>query len=254
MRVVALTGLAIWLWCPPAATQIELDRTLQRVYGTAIMSSDVRQARLLRLVPGAADDTAVLTAIENRLLMMREVTRGQVAEPAAVDVASRRAAWTATLPAGTDLAALLVRTGMTDAGLDGWFRDDLLLEAYQTQRFGPADDPRRAARLAEWLGDLRHRAGLGGRSPRQSLSRGTEVPRLRLPIAPSQRYRIASNSSYSSTCCFASVGHANVCSTIARLAAPMSISRWRAGPTAFSIAVASPSASPGSTSQPLTSS
>jgi hypothetical protein len=168
MRVVALTGLAIWLLCPPVAPQIELDRTLQRVYGTAIMSSDVRQARLLRLVPGAADDKAVLTAIENRLLMMREVSRGQVAEPAAEDVARRRAAWAATLPAGTDLPALLVRTGMTDAGLDGWFRDDLLVEAYQAQRFGPADDPKRAARVADWLRDLRQRAGLGGRSPPRS--------------------------------------------------------------------------------------
>jgi hypothetical protein len=33
-----------------AQTPVEIDRTLQRVNGTAIMTSDVRQARILRLL------------------------------------------------------------------------------------------------------------------------------------------------------------------------------------------------------------
>jgi hypothetical protein len=160
MRAATVLGVLALLVARPAAAQVELDRTVQRVYGTAIMASDVRQARLLRLVPGAADDGAVLEAIENRLLQLREVSRGQVGEPEAGTVAARRAAWQAAWPAGTDVAALFVRAGMSDQALDGWFRDDLLIAAYVERRFGPADDPRRAERVDGWVRDLRQRAGL----------------------------------------------------------------------------------------------
>jgi hypothetical protein len=44
---------------------VEIDRTLQRIYGTAIMMSDVREARILKLVPEAsAGDEAVQRALE----------------------------------------------------------------------------------------------------------------------------------------------------------------------------------------------
>jgi hypothetical protein len=44
---------------------------------------------------------------------------------------------------------------MTDAGLRGWLRDDLRIEAYLADRFGG-----RSADLASWISVLRQRAGL----------------------------------------------------------------------------------------------
>jgi hypothetical protein len=142
-----------------AQTPVEIDRTLQRVNGTAIMRSDVRQARLLRLLnPAPASDDAILTALENRLLMLGEAARAAIAEPAAAQIAARRQAWTATWPSAADLAAQLQRAGMSDRALDGWLRDDLRIESYVEQRFPP--DPKRDERIAAWIRDLRLRANL----------------------------------------------------------------------------------------------
>jgi len=146
-----------------AQTPVEIDRTLQRVYGTAIMASDVRQARILRLVtPAPASDEAWLTALENRLLILHEAARAAIPEPAAPQIAARRQSWMASSPAGTDVARELQRAGMTDRGLDGWFRDDLRIETYLQQRF--PQDPKRDERIAAWIKDLRHRANLPERT------------------------------------------------------------------------------------------
>jgi hypothetical protein len=153
--IVALASTAL-----AAQKPIEIDRTLQRVYEATIMASDVRQVRMLRLVTPAPDsDQAAQTALENRLLMLREAARGAIAEPAADQIAARRQAWTAAWPAGTDLPALLQRAGMNDRALDGWFRDDLRIEAYLDQRFSQPD-PKRDERIAAWIRDLRARASL----------------------------------------------------------------------------------------------
>jgi hypothetical protein len=144
--------------------QVEVDRTLSRVYGAAIMLSDVRQAGVLKLVPeAAAGDDAVQAALENRLLVLREVARGAPAEPDREAVAARRRAWTASWPPGADLASAMARVGMSDQALDGWFRDDLLMAAYLDQRFGAQADAARAARIAAWIADLRRRANLPGK-------------------------------------------------------------------------------------------
>ena len=143
-----------------AQQAVEIDRTLQKVHGTAIMSSDVRQARLLRLfTPQPSSDEAILIALENRLLMLNEASRAAAADPTPAQIAARRQEWSARLPAGTDLRALLERVGLTDRGLDGWFRDDLRIEGLIDQRF-PPQDARRDARIAEWIRDLRLRANL----------------------------------------------------------------------------------------------
>jgi hypothetical protein len=142
-----------------AQEPVEIDRTLQRVNGTAIMTSDVRQARLLRLLnPPPASDDAILTALENRLLMLNEAARGAIGEPAAAQIAARRQAWAALWPSPAEVAAQIQRAGVTDRALDGWFRDDLRMEAYIAQRFPP--DPRRDERIASWIKDLRQRANL----------------------------------------------------------------------------------------------
>lgn len=162
MRVPTLVLIvALVLAAAPTGAQVEIDRTLQRVYGTPIMASDVRQVRLLKLMGAGSDsESAVLTALENRALMLREVSRGAAADPTDVEIAARRQAWWASWPAGTDVPALMARAGMNQQGLDGWFRDDLQIEAYLDQRFGPAAATKRSTRIADWVRDLRQRANL----------------------------------------------------------------------------------------------
>jgi hypothetical protein len=145
---------------------VELDRTLQRVYGTAIMASDLKQVRELKLLPEAgAGEQSVLAALENRLLVLREVSRVSPEEPSPEAIAERRAAWRASLPAGTDVAAVMARVGMSEQALNGWFRDDLRTAAYMDQRFGRTAPAVRANMIAEWLRDLRRRANLIGKQP-----------------------------------------------------------------------------------------
>jgi hypothetical protein len=79
-----LAGLVLTTTATVAAAQgpVEIDRSLSRVNNVAIMTSDVRQARILRvLTPAPTSDDAILTALENRLLMLSEATRSAVAEP-----------------------------------------------------------------------------------------------------------------------------------------------------------------------------
>ena len=158
--VIAVALVAAAPSSVPAQKPIEIDRTVQRVHGTAIMASDLRQVRLLRLTaPPAQTDEAAQVALENRLLILNEAARGAVAEPTPEQIAARRQAWTSSWPAGTDVPALLQRAGMSDRALDGWFRDDLRIEAYLEQRFA-STDPKRDERIAAWIRDLRTRANL----------------------------------------------------------------------------------------------
>ena len=160
-RHLCAVMLALYAGTPAVtAGQVVLDRTVQRVYTSTIMSSDVRQAKLLKLVPDVSSDDAVLTALENRLLMLREAGPGR-GEPDPKAIAERRQVWTASWPAGTDLPALMTRAGMTDQALDGWFRDELRIAQYLDQRFGQL--PERAGRIATWLQGLRQRAYLPNR-------------------------------------------------------------------------------------------
>ncbi|HEX5069084.1 MAG TPA: hypothetical protein VFV78_02625 [Vicinamibacterales bacterium] len=167
--------MALWLFVPLLATgllaapprqAVEIDRTLQHVYNTAIMASDVRQCRQLRLLPEAgAGDERILTALENRLLLLREVSRQAptTAQPSAAAIAARRQAWTGAWPPGTDVPGLLKANGMTEQALDGWFRDDLRIAAYVDLRFGATADDARSARVADWIAELRRRANLSDR-------------------------------------------------------------------------------------------
>lgn len=165
MRPVLLTVIGLVLVASVLrAQQVELDRTLERIYESVVMASDVRQVRLLKLAEGGADtDAAAQNTIENRLLILREVSRGSVPEPAADRIAERREAWQRTWPASTDIPALLARAGMSPQALDGWFRDELRIEAYIAQRFPGAAEPRQAERISNWINDLRRRANLSAK-------------------------------------------------------------------------------------------
>ena len=165
MRHIIVAAVLAFSFMPAGhARQVEVDRSVGRVYGTVIMSSDVRQARMLKLGSAGADtDAAVQTMMENRLLMLREASQGNAPEPAAEAIAARRDEWRRTWPASTDLPGLLSRAGMSDQALDGWFRDEVRIAAYLDQRFPPGSDPRRADRINAWISELRRRANLSAK-------------------------------------------------------------------------------------------
>ena len=108
----------------------EIDSTLLRIYGNALRASDVREARILKLVPEAgAGDEAVQRALENRMLILHEMTRTPAADPGRDAIAARLQNWKSSWPAGTDLPALMTKCGTTDQALDAWFRGELQIAA-----------------------------------------------------------------------------------------------------------------------------
>jgi len=136
------------------SAQQELDRVLVRFGNDMVTQLDVRQARMLKLFAGVADsDQAYVDALVNRRLMLADLRRASVAEPAPDAVEAKYRDWQARVgPGATDL---LEQAGMTDAELRGWLRDDLRLQTYLSERFGGRD-----AEIDSWLSVLRQRAGL----------------------------------------------------------------------------------------------
>jgi hypothetical protein len=136
------------------SAQQELDRVLVRFGSDMVTQLDVRQARMLKLFAGVPDsDQAYVDALVNRRLMLGDLRRASVAEPAADAVEAKYREWQARVGAGaTDL---LAQAGMTEAELRGWLRDDLRLQTYLGERFGG-----RQAEIDSWLSVLRQRAGL----------------------------------------------------------------------------------------------
>ena len=136
-----------------AAAQIELDRILSRVGGRIVTQSDVRQARDLRLVGDTSSDEAVRRALEDRWLILSEISRvAPMDPPSAADLAARRAEWEAR-GAGS-------RDGMDDAALEEWLRDDLRIRAFLQRQFGSLPEAERGRARDEWLARLRARAEL----------------------------------------------------------------------------------------------
>lgn len=145
-----------------AGQQAEIDRVLWSFNGAIITTSDVWQARQLKLVPPDADsDAQVLRVLQNRQLILMELRRLRPAAPAPGDVASRRREWESSLGPGADVRAMLTKAGMSEKACDSWITDDLRIQAYLRERFGVLPEADRAARTEEWLRGLRQRAGLG---------------------------------------------------------------------------------------------
>jgi hypothetical protein len=148
-----------------AAAQTVTDQMVSKFNGEVIMQSDVRHARVLKLVKvgaGAGDDV-ILVALENRRLVLAELARSAPVEPSADERAARRREWEGALE-GANIASLLAQAGMSDAALDAWLRDDVRIQKYVDQRVAgmPASD--RAASIDQWIQGLRRRAGLKAKS------------------------------------------------------------------------------------------
>ena len=143
------------------AAQVELDRILSRVNGKIITRSDVRQAQVLKLVDEVGSEASTQRALENRLLLLGELSRVTSLPPAtAGELEARRREWEASLGGGANAARQLSQTGMSAPELENWLRDDLRIQAYLRRQFGAIPDQDRSRAVADTLSRLRMRAGL----------------------------------------------------------------------------------------------
>ena len=141
--------------------QFELDRILSRVNGKIITRSDVRQAQLLKLVDQVGTEAQTQRALEDRLLLLGEVSRVTSLPPAtAAELEAKRREWEASLGGGPNAARQLSQAGMSAADLENWLRDDLRIQAYVKRQFGAIPDADRGKAVADTLSRLRSRAGL----------------------------------------------------------------------------------------------
>ncbi len=133
-----------------------VERTLAIVGGTAITLTDVQAARALGLVQPTIDENAATEALVDRALMLREVDRYAPPEPDAAQIEERLAAIRQRVDAAT-FAEVLAASGVTDARLRAWIRDDLRIASYLNQRFAADGPERRESLIADWVADLRRR-------------------------------------------------------------------------------------------------
>ena len=142
-----------------AAPQAELDRIVARVNNRIITSSDVRQARMLHLVDDASSDDSTRRALENRILILNDLSRLSGLPPTTDDaLALHRSQWESRV--GGRRAQLLGEAGMTEKALDAWLSDDLRIQAYLQRQFGALPDAERPRAVQDWITRLRQRAGL----------------------------------------------------------------------------------------------
>jgi hypothetical protein len=116
------------------------DRLIAVVSGQPIMASDLRAARALDLVAGAAalDDAALIDRLIVRELMRAEVERFWTVTDVDRSVPIRSdAADRAARVGEAGLAAL----GLSPGRLTAWLEDDVRIELYMRQRFEAAAQP-----------------------------------------------------------------------------------------------------------------
>ena len=145
-----------------AQQQSEIDRVLWNFNGTIITTSDVWQARQLKLV----DRRGYRRQGPARAAEPSTDSDGGQARPTRrsrppTTSNPRRREWEATLGHGADVRTLLTKAGMSEKACDTWITDDLRIRAYLRERFGMFPEAERGARTDEWLRGLRQRAGLG---------------------------------------------------------------------------------------------
>lgn len=142
-------------------TQVALDRIVARVGGRIITQSDIRQARVLKLVDDTSSDDAVRRGLEDRLLMQTEMGRATpVPAPSEADLAGRRAEWEQSVGGAGAVPRLLTDSGMSEEALAEWLREDMRIRAYLRRQFGMLPEADRGRATADWISRLRQRADL----------------------------------------------------------------------------------------------
>ena len=143
------------------SAQAELDRIVARVNNRIITRSDIRQARMLQLVDDTSSDESTRRALENRILILGDLSRSTGLPPTTDDeLTARHKRWEARVGGRGRVAQLLGEAGMTENGLDAWLSDDLRIQAYLDRQFGALPQADRSRAADEWIARLRQRAGL----------------------------------------------------------------------------------------------
>jgi hypothetical protein len=142
MVPVLLAGAAAVAAAVSAVQGVIADRLVAVVSGQPMLASDLRAARALDLVPGAAalDDAALIDRLIVRELMRAEVERfSTTLTDVDRGITGRAAAEERTARAGGEdgLAAL----GLTAGRLLAWLEDDARIERYMRQRFDASAQP-----------------------------------------------------------------------------------------------------------------
>jgi hypothetical protein len=117
------------------------DRLVAVVSGQPIMASDLRAARALDLIPGAAglDDATLIDRLVVRELMRMEVERfSTTVADVDPDVAARTDAEAVAKRTGE---AALAALGLSPGRLRAWLEDDVRIAHYVRQRFDAASQP-----------------------------------------------------------------------------------------------------------------
>jgi hypothetical protein len=144
-----------------SASQEVLDRIVSRFNGQVVTISDLRQCRTLKLLTVSAEsDEAYQRELENRLLILQEISRAGTGDPDAQAIAARRREWESSLGGGPALADRLARAGMSSEALDAWLANDVRIQIYLDERFRGTGSDQRSQALAHWISALRQRAGL----------------------------------------------------------------------------------------------
>ena len=132
--MAAMCVAAAWV----AVAQV-VDRVLAVVDGQLVTLSDLRTARALGLVE-TGDDVAVVATLVDRALMVTEASRYAPPEPTPDAIEARLDSVRDAV--GSDrFAAVLKEGGLNEEALRRTLRQDLLVEAYVSQRFSTTAQP-----------------------------------------------------------------------------------------------------------------
>jgi hypothetical protein len=139
------------LFVVTTAAQQLLDRVVARVGMAAITQTDVDAAVAFGVVDPKAGDPVKLMI--DRRLMLAEVNRFPPPEPDFRAIQALMVNMKAL--AGSDVNAVMKRTGVDDNRLSELARETLRIQSYVQQRFG--NSPRSEEQRTRWLNDLRAR-------------------------------------------------------------------------------------------------
>jgi hypothetical protein len=156
-----------------------IDRVLASVGGRLVTASDVRAARELGLVRStgpAADDSAILEQLVDRLLVLDEVERYAPQEPREAEVRRRYDAIRQTFATSGEFERATRSTGMDEAALLQWLRNDLRIRAYLDQRFAAVIEPG-PGDLEQYVRRVRSRPGHASLSDAEATRLARELAR-----------------------------------------------------------------------------
>ena len=151
-RCVGLVLSVFAAWLSVADAQQVLDRVVARVGSVAITQTDVDAAVAFGIVDGQQGADARRQLIDRRLILT-EVSRFPPPEPLEMDITALVAKMKAA--AGSEVNAVMARTGTDDRRLLELARETLRIRAYIAQRFGSG--PQADQQTARWVEDLRAR-------------------------------------------------------------------------------------------------